>query len=347
MVAMSAKKRVVSGAAALCVTALLGHASAQQSQPAQQAPTTFRSSVTLVTVDVVVLDHDGRPVSGLTADDFQIKLNGKPQPVRALSYVQVADQAAPLTASDPGPDEATGRHVVTNSTPVGEARLFVLMVDDLSFAPGGGKSLFASAARFIDRQPAGDYVGLTTSSGAGVVNPTLDRAFLRQALGKVTGDFMDPRRPATSSTPTLSIQEALDIVDFNDQGVLREVITRECFGGNANESAASRTELLISRNQCAGNAQSVARMISGTTRSTTGRQVAAIIAAINAMKPAKGLKQLVLMSQGIGVVRNSLPEFEPIARAAAEAGVQISILVEEGRRSRHQRWRSIVGRRRR
>lgn len=299
-------------------------------QQPPQAPPTFRSSVTLVTVDVVVLDHDGKPVPGLTADDFQVKLNGKMQPVRALNYVQVAQQAAPLTVTDIAPDEPVGRKVVTNAAPVGDARLFVLMVDDLSFSAGSGKSLFTAAARFIERQPAADYVGITTTSGTGIVNPTLDRGVAMRALTHVTGDFMDPRRPMTPSSPTLSIQEALDIVDFNDSSVLRNVITRECFGGNANDVASLRTDQLISRNQCAGDAQGFARMISAATRSNTGRQIAAIIGAINAMKPAKGLKQLVLMSQGIGVARNSLTEFEPIARAAAEAGVQLSILVEEG-----------------
>ena len=46
--------------------------------------------------DLRVAEHDreGKPVPGLTADDFQNKLNGKQQPVRALSYVQVAQQAA-------------------------------------------------------------------------------------------------------------------------------------------------------------------------------------------------------------------------------------------------------------
>lgn len=320
-------RRILAGVAALSLTAALGHVSAQQPQ---QPAATFRSGVTLVTVDVVVLDRNGKPVTGLTPDDFQIKLNGKAQPVRALSYVQVAQAAAPLTTAEATPDEATGRRVVTNSTPVGEARLFVLMVDDLSFPAGAGKSLFAAAARFIDRQPAGDYIGFTTSTGNGVVNPTLDRGFVKKSLSKVMGDFMDPRRPPTPSSPTLSIQEALDIVDFNDSAVLREVITRECFGGNANESAALRTDLLVSRNQCAGNAQSAARMISAATRATTEHQLTSIVAAINAMKPAKGLKQLVLMSQGIGVARNSLLDVEPVARAAAEAGVQISVLVEEG-----------------
>jgi VWFA-related protein len=298
-------------------------------QQPQQTPT-FRSSVTLVTVDVVVLDRDGKPVPGLTADDFQIKLNGKVQPVRALSYVQVAEKAAPLTVTDVAPDEPVGRRVVTNATPAGESRIFVLMVDDLSFAPSGGKSLFAAASRFIERQPVADYVGLSTTSGDKIVNPTLDRALLVRSLDGITGAFEDPRRPTTPLSPTLSIQEALDIVDFNDDSVLRAVITRECFGGNANDTASLRTEQVVARNQCAGAAQSAARMIAASTHGNTGRQVAAVIDAIRAMKPAKGLKQLVLMSQGIGVARNLLTDFEPIARAAAESNVQLSVLVEEG-----------------
>ena len=296
----------------------------------QTPPPTFRSTTTLVTVDVVVLDNDGRPVKGLTADDFQIKLNGKVQPVRALSYVQVAEQAAPITVTEIEPNEPVGRRVSTNATPVGDARLFVLMVDDLSFGPGGGKTLFASAARFLDRQPAGDYVGLTTSSGSGIINPTLDRGVLKRSLLGMVGGFMDPRRPITPSSPTVSIQEALDIIDYNDQGTLMNVITRECFGGNPNDTAGQRADTLVSRNPCAGSTQSTARMVASSTRSTTGRQIAAVIAAINAMKPAKGLKQLVLMSQGIGVVRNAMIDLEPIARAAAEAGVQLSVLVDEG-----------------
>ncbi|MBP6715306.1 MAG: hypothetical protein KA205_00455, partial [Acidobacteria bacterium] len=315
--------------AALCVAATTASVAGRQSS-APQKPPTFRSSVTLVTVDVTVLDRDGKPVPGLTADDFQIKLNGKAQPVRALSYVQVAQRAGDLVVSEIAPDEPVGRRVSTNDAPVGEARLFVLMVDDLSFPPGGGKTLFTAASRFIDRQPVGDYIGFATTTGTGTVNPTLDRAFIRKALNKVVGDFIDPRRPFTPSSPVVSIGEALDIVDFNDLGVLRNVITRECFGGNANEIASMRTDLVVSRNQCAGAAQSTARMIAGSTRGTTGRQMASVIATIQAMKPAKGLKQLVLMSQGIGVARNAVNDFEPIARAAAEAGVQLSVLVEEG-----------------
>src|SRR5436190_21637599 len=51
----------------------------------QQAPT-FRGGVTLIPVDVSVLDRDGKPVAGLKPADFEIKLDGQSQPVRVVNY---------------------------------------------------------------------------------------------------------------------------------------------------------------------------------------------------------------------------------------------------------------------
>jgi hypothetical protein len=46
----------------------------------QQAPT-FRSSVNLILVDVTVRDGKGQPIRNLTANDFEILENGKPQTI--------------------------------------------------------------------------------------------------------------------------------------------------------------------------------------------------------------------------------------------------------------------------
>lgn len=73
-------------AGALCAAALvsLGIAGALAFQvPPQgdrQAPT-FRSRTDLVQLDISVLDKDRRPVRGLTAADFTVLEDGKPQSV--------------------------------------------------------------------------------------------------------------------------------------------------------------------------------------------------------------------------------------------------------------------------
>ncbi len=47
----------------------------------------FRAAATRVIVDVLVLDGDGRPVPGLTPDDFELAEDGEPQRVASLDVV--------------------------------------------------------------------------------------------------------------------------------------------------------------------------------------------------------------------------------------------------------------------
>jgi Ca-activated chloride channel homolog len=62
--------------AALCASVLFGPALLTAQQP------TFRSQVDLVNFGVVVTDKQGTPVTGLTADDFEINEEGKPQAIK-------------------------------------------------------------------------------------------------------------------------------------------------------------------------------------------------------------------------------------------------------------------------
>ena len=59
------------------------------SSPTAQQPT-FKSGVDLIRLDVHVVGDDGTPVKDLTADDFDVKVNGKPAPVRALQFLDLA-----------------------------------------------------------------------------------------------------------------------------------------------------------------------------------------------------------------------------------------------------------------
>ena len=62
---------------------------------AAQQPGTFRTTVDLVHFNVAVVDKQGKPVTGLTKDDFEVVERGKPQSVRFFSSGDF-DAAPPL-----------------------------------------------------------------------------------------------------------------------------------------------------------------------------------------------------------------------------------------------------------
>lgn len=297
---------------------------------AQQKPATFRSSVTLVSVDVTALDKDGRPIQGLTADDFQIKLNGRLQPVRTVDYIQ-APQANSSASAGPAADPAAGgRPVVTNVVALKDPKIFILAIDDLSLPPEGGRRTITAARRFVDAQSPAVLVGLMTTSGSVVVNPTLDRAAIANGLKHVVGSFIDPRKPSSPESPSVSIAEAIEIAEHNNTSVQNAAIVRECAdGGRLLQTDRGINAVSLYNTKCATDVMSSARLIATLTQGTTNRQITSLSNALGAMKGAPGLKQLVVLSQGVATTRDYLTAFEPVTKAASAAGVQLSVLMED------------------
>jgi VWFA-related protein len=284
----------------------------------------FRSTEDLVLVDVSVLDRDGTPVPGLTAADFRVTLDGQTRPVRAVTYERAV---VPATGVAGAASSNPARREVSNAAPAGEPRVFVLLVDDLSLAASRGRGLLASAGRFVSGLPAADAVGLTTSSGAAVINPTLDHGAVAAALDRIVGDFIDPR---SFTGPPVGIDEAIDIVNGSD-ATLRNVIARDCNGGGAVSHGNYSDGNSSMSSPCAEEVTRKARVIGGTAGQTAARQMQAYTAAITAMRPAPGLKHLVLISDGLAVPNRAegASDLGAIARAAAAAGVQLTVLSEE------------------
>jgi VWFA-related protein len=77
--------------------------SAQQQPPPQQPPPAPRfegsTSITIVSVDVVVRDSSGNVVRGLTAKDFVVSEDGKPQKIETFSFQEISG-AGPAGAAD-------------------------------------------------------------------------------------------------------------------------------------------------------------------------------------------------------------------------------------------------------
>src|SRR5712691_2335174 len=93
--------------------ALLGAAISQ----AQMAPTVETIEVNVVEVDVVVIDAQGKPVRGLTRDDFELTVGRRKRPI------------SNFYAIDRGTIEATKQ--AQPGLPIARRNYLVLFVDDL------------------------------------------------------------------------------------------------------------------------------------------------------------------------------------------------------------------------
>lgn len=141
----------------------------------------IRLSVELVQIDVVVTDKDGRVVTDLGPDDFEISENGKTQPISNFSVVRAPAPASGPAASGSAPfaPEALRRDSVR--------RTIALVVDD--FKLGFADYVYARKAllRFVDEdmQP-GDLVAILRTSGGGQSQQfTTDKRMLRAAIDRL------------------------------------------------------------------------------------------------------------------------------------------------------------------
>ena len=140
--------------ASIAVAATVTLAAQQAPQPPppsdSQPPITFRAEINYVEVDARVVDKDGAFVGGLTAADFQVLEDGKPQKIDAFSFVNipVARQERPLFAKAPIESD-----VVTNLDGY-DGRVYVLVLDDQHTNPLRSQRTKQAARTFVQR-----YIG--------------------------------------------------------------------------------------------------------------------------------------------------------------------------------------------
>lgn len=325
---LAAMAAIAAGATAVTVAAV------------QQAPT-FRSSTTLVTVDVTVFDGAGAPVTGLGASDFEVRLNGRVQPIRLVSWLQArselqAPTGTPAPAAPPASQPSPAPAAPTAASR-GEDRVFVLLFDDLSMDALRGRRMIEATRTFVRGLPAGDPIGLVRSSNvAASINPTLDRTVILDRLTALSGAAGDlsasrPQGPPAEQEPgpdgNVGVAQALDI-EAGDAEALKTAIAQGCFNGDRTDVDSQVLDVLIAANSCASSVRQQARRTAAMARRQASLQIDAWSTVIRAMAVASGIRHLVIVSDGLPVGRDG-GMLTPIARAAAEAGVQVSVLMEE------------------
>src|SRR5262245_28916274 len=114
---------------------------------ALSAQQTFKSTTSLLVLDVSVLDRDGNPVADLTPEDLVVSLNGEKSPLRAMVFLATHRTSATTTSGRPatGFPPTSVPTVGVGSETESDPRLFVLMVDDVSIYPTESKGLLVAA----------------------------------------------------------------------------------------------------------------------------------------------------------------------------------------------------------
>lgn len=130
----------------------------------QQPPSqpTFKSSVTVVEVDVVVTDKSQRPVRGLRRGDFEVFEDGRPVEVVTFSEVHVPEAPPPLMP----PDDRSGSAFASNEQP-DNGRMILIVLDDLQlgFSAGRVATVKSVARRAVEKLGPADVAGVLTTSG--------------------------------------------------------------------------------------------------------------------------------------------------------------------------------------
>ena len=145
------------------------------------AQVTETIEVAVTSVDVVVTDGKGNRVRGLTRDDFEILVGGKPQEITNFSeYSDPATSVIVPSAVTPAPGPVEPATQVT--TPPLRRLLFV--IDNNSLTMRNRRPAMAAAQEFVDRSVrSGDLVLVSILSGA--FTPRLDWSGDKEEIKRV------------------------------------------------------------------------------------------------------------------------------------------------------------------
>ncbi len=183
---------------------------------ARQEIPRFTSGVDVVQVTVTVLDRNRHPVTGLTASDFDVLVDGKPRALAAFAAVTLPEGPSVMAAAIPpvAPDVQTNRLAA-------EGRLVVIVMDR-SIRDEDRQAARAIANAAIDRlgpDDLGAVVYTGTSSRRYSQGITVDRARLHAAANQSTVGDLNAAPGAPSLAAGIASRGAPQKVEQLERGV--------------------------------------------------------------------------------------------------------------------------------
>lgn len=195
----------------LCILLLAGSSSTAQTTqtPPQKPPDeVVRVYTELVQTDVMVFDKQGRFVDGLTKENFELRIDGKPRPIQAFEKITAgSDEETQLAA-------ARGATTINpkRPAPLDRGRIVFFYIDDFHMSLEGIVAARKVINNFLDKQMGqNDQVAIASATGQiGFLQQlTNDRMVLHKALERVTpGNYSvrDIERPPMNEYQSMLLE---------------------------------------------------------------------------------------------------------------------------------------------
>ena len=289
--------------AVLIAVTTIGLAAQDPSLPSQptQPPQTFKSSVDLVPVDVNVIDRNGRPIADLTAQDFSLKVDGRPRRIASAQFIAVTRN---VEREPINPD-------YSSNPKIAGARLIMLVVDQGNIGASRGKYAIDAARRFIGRLSPADRVGLVTIPGAGPqIDFTANHALVETALQSVVGTSDDGEHQDNQ----IGLSEAIALQRGNNQ-VIQQILERECTGLAAGTLA-----------DCRRNLEAQARTLYIDLKSRTRDTLLSLRQVMDRLARTSAPKTVVLLSEGILIDSRDIGDISWLGPTAARGQAALYVL---------------------
>ena len=285
--------------------------------PADAAAPTFPAEVEQVTVDVVVTDKKGVPATGLTAADFQIFEDDKPQKVASFDAVEVPAAASSTTPSRP-------RISTNTSAETRTGRSFVVVFDDIHLTPHQGIRAKGAVAEFLRTGVReGDRVSLVATGGGAWWTTRMEagRDELIAMLKRLDGRHIPDNAP-----DRMSDYEAMRIHVYRDTQTEMVVARRfETFGASHRAGNTEADRFGDGDPYVRGRASEI--YYQSVSRNRITLQVLQRV--LQSLAANKGRKSVILVSEGF-IYDPNLDEFKGTLMASRRSNAAIYFLDTKG-----------------
>jgi VWFA-related protein len=175
--------------ARLHVVAAAALIAAQTALAQDQQPQRFQSGVEVVTVDVTVVDGDGRPVLDLRPADFSVEVDGERRRVVSAEWIALTPTTPAAAAVQTAAGAAAVPEPYTSNESALPGRFIMLLVDRANIRFEGMNAHRAATEGFIDGLQPSDRLSVVAAGyGAAPSVPfTTDHRRVKRALTSIAG----------------------------------------------------------------------------------------------------------------------------------------------------------------